>query len=272
MKTNEGDYILGTHEEELRRLGLQHRVWRPVVLRCWQRAGINVGHRVLDVGAGPGYATADLAEIVGPSGSVAAAERSAAFLSAIRQTCELRHLTNVSVHEIDLMRDELPGGGYDFAWCRWVACFVPDPPMLMRKIVSALRPGGRAVFHEYGHYQTWQFSPRLPGQEKFVDHVMESWRETGSKADIGLDLPPLLVESGCRILHIVPHIFCVTPRDYMWQWPATFMQTGPARLQELGRFDQAFTDQLLSEFAAAEANPNTIMVTPLVLEIVAEKL
>ena len=60
------DYVLGTHNEELARLGLQHRVWRPVVLDCWHRAGITVGKRVLDVGAGPGYATVDLAEIVDP--------------------------------------------------------------------------------------------------------------------------------------------------------------------------------------------------------------
>src|SRR5437667_409272 len=67
-QTAERDYVLGTHDEEIARLGLQHRVWRPVVLECWQKAGITVGSRVLDVGAGPGYATVDLAEIVGQSG------------------------------------------------------------------------------------------------------------------------------------------------------------------------------------------------------------
>ena len=66
------DYVLGTHNEELARLGLQHRVWRPVVLDCWQRAGITVGKRILDVGAGPGYATVDLAEIVGATGEIVA--------------------------------------------------------------------------------------------------------------------------------------------------------------------------------------------------------
>jgi hypothetical protein len=48
----ERDYVLGTHDEEIARLGLQHRVWRPVVLECWQKAGITVGSRELDVGAG----------------------------------------------------------------------------------------------------------------------------------------------------------------------------------------------------------------------------
>ena len=44
----DADYILGTHDHEVARLGLQHRVWRPVVTACWQRVGITHGWRVLD--------------------------------------------------------------------------------------------------------------------------------------------------------------------------------------------------------------------------------
>jgi len=36
--TQNKDYILGTDKEELTRLGLQHNVWKPYVLDCWQRA------------------------------------------------------------------------------------------------------------------------------------------------------------------------------------------------------------------------------------------
>ena len=76
----ERTYFLGTHDEEIKRLGLQHRVWRPTVLDCWRRAGIGPGSKVLDVGAGPGFAAADLSEIVGPDGVVVAVERSARFV------------------------------------------------------------------------------------------------------------------------------------------------------------------------------------------------
>ena len=78
----ERSYFLGTHDEELERLGIQHGAWRPTVLECWRRAGIGPGSRVIDVGAGPGFASADLAEIVGPSGRVVAVERSARFVEA----------------------------------------------------------------------------------------------------------------------------------------------------------------------------------------------
>ena len=80
------------HEEESARLGLQHRVWRPVVLDCWQRAGITVGKRVSDVERGPGYATVDLAQIVGPHGEVIALERSQTFIRAMESSCRARSL------------------------------------------------------------------------------------------------------------------------------------------------------------------------------------
>src|SRR2546430_16373111 len=89
-QSKERDYVLGTHDQELERLGVQHEAWRPVVLDCWKNAGVTSGSRVLDVGAGPGYATVDLAEIVGPSGKVVAVERSTNFVSAIRRTIEKR--------------------------------------------------------------------------------------------------------------------------------------------------------------------------------------
>jgi len=58
----------------------------------------------------------------------------------------------------------------------------------------------------------------------------------------------------------------------MWQWPATFIETYLPRLVEMGRIDQEFADQVRSDLANAEANPNALMITPLVLEIVAEKM
>lgn len=53
---SERDYVLGTHDEEVDRLGLQHRVWRPQVLDAFRRAGTAPGSSVVDVGAGPGFA------------------------------------------------------------------------------------------------------------------------------------------------------------------------------------------------------------------------
>jgi len=268
----ERDYVLGTHDEELARLGLQHRVWRPVALDCWQRAGITVGKRVLDVGAGPGYAAVDLAEIVGPTGEVVALERSHNFIHAIESVCRSRGLANVKIHEMDLMTDDLPAGDYDFAWCRWVVSFVNDPGLMIRKLASVMPAGSRSIFHEYGHYETWRFFPRLPMQERFREHVIATWRESGGEPDGAARLPDLLGTNGFAIRSTRPHIFCLCPNNYMWQWPATFIETYLPRLIEMGRIDQEFASNIRTDLASAERNRDGFMVTPLVLEIVAEKL
>src|SRR5580658_842107 len=90
------DYVLGTHNEEIARLGLQHQVWRPHMLDAWARAGMTRGSRVVDFGAGPGYATCDAAEIVGREGRVTAVERSPAFLEFARRQIERREISWVS--------------------------------------------------------------------------------------------------------------------------------------------------------------------------------
>ena len=267
----ERDYVLGTHDEEVSRLGLQHRVWRPTVLECWKQARITVGSKVLDVGAGPGYATTDLAEIVGPTGEVVAVERSSKFVQATTERCRARALTNVEIHELDLMTDELPGVGYDFSWSRWVVAFVSDPALLIKKIAGALRPKGVAIFHEYAGYSSWTNVPPRPGHVKFRELVIETWRDSGGEPDIGLELPALLAQHGLVVRSATPHIFCLRPNDYMWQWPSVFIDVHAERLRELGRVDDAFVAQVRAELADAEKSPNSLMLTPLVLEIIAEK-
>ena len=117
--TTGGDYVLGTHDAEVARLGLQHRVWREPMLGAWQRAGLGAGWRVVDVGAGPGFATWDLAAAVGSDGEVLAVERSEKFVAAFKAEQERRGLKQVGLLEGDLMVIPAPNG-YDMAWCRWV--------------------------------------------------------------------------------------------------------------------------------------------------------
>lgn len=267
----ERDYVLGTHDQELDRLGLQHRVWRPAVLDCWQRAGLGAGARVLDVGAGPGFATLDLAEVVGPTGAVVAVERSARFIAALREACAARGARQVAVHELDLMEDALPARDLDAAWCRWVACFVPSPETLVAKIAGALRPGGRAMFHEYADYATWRHLPERPRLREFVQQVRASWRATGGEPDIARALPALLPRHGLKVVSARPLVFCTRPGDAIWEWPASFININLERLREIGRVDAAWVAEVRRELADAEARPESLLITPLVLELIAEK-
>jgi SAM-dependent methyltransferase len=264
-------YFLGTHDEELERLGIQHGAWRPAVLDCWRRAGIGRGSKVLDVGAGPGFAAADLAEIVGPGGRVVAVERSARFVEAGRAMLAARGHGNVEYHELDLMADPLPAGGMDASWCRWVACFVSSPALLLDKLAAVIRPGGVAIFHEYVEYDTLRVTTAGPRMREFVRQVEQGWREAGGEPNIAPAVVALLQERGFSIRDAIPRVFCARPGDALWRWPATFIDIHLRHQLEMGRIEPAWAEAVREEFAAAEGQAATLLITPMVLEIVAEK-
>lgn len=269
------DYVLGTHNDEHARLGMQHSLWREFVLDAWKRAGICTGTRVVDVGAGPGFATMDLADIVGATGHVTAVEISSKFAQEVKDQANVRGLNNVSVHILDLMHDDIPlataGAEFDAAWCRWVCMFVPDVGALVRRVQNALRAGGVAVFHEYVHYETYGLQPPTPGIDSFTQAAMKSFSARGGNANIAGTLLKELRQHGFETMSIKPIARAARPHEPLWQWPAGFIRTYLPRLIELGQVDNAFAANVLAELARAEQDPQSIMLTPTVLEIIARK-
>jgi hypothetical protein len=150
--------------------------------------------------------------------------------------------------------------------------FVSDPSLLIAKLAAALPRGGVAIFHEYAQYNTWRFSPRLPAQEEFIRKITDHWRSYGGDSDVALRLPEFLIKNGFAIRTAQPLGFCLRPSDEMWQWPVTFIRSGLIRMEQLGVINRQFRQEVEAECQKAECNPNALMITPLVLEIVAEKL
>lgn len=268
----ERDYVLGTHDAEVERLSLQHRIWRAKALDAWRRAGFTVGQTLLDVGSGPGFASVDLAGIAGSEGRVVAVDRSRHFLETLRQRGARQNLGNIETYELDLDQDELPELQADGAWARWVFSFVRQPRALLEKIQGALRPGGRLVLHEYFDYQTWKLAPKSEIFEEFVRTVMKSWRVTGGEPDIATSLAVWLRELGFEIHSTRPHIEVIGPSDFFWQWPKAFIETGTQRLVDLEYLTAGQAAAIREIFESAEADPNSLVVTPAVLEIIAVRM
>jgi protein-L-isoaspartate O-methyltransferase len=266
------DYVLGTTTDEITRLGLQHQVWRPHMLGAWRRAGMTRKSRVIDFGAGPGYASLDAADIVGPGGQVIAIERSPHFLSFAQVQIDRRGIDWLRLVDADLMDGDLNLNNFDIAWCRWVASFVSTPAKLAAHVAAALRIGGRAVVHEYQSYATWRVIPRNPRIEEFVSAVMASWRASGGEPDVMPILLPLLLDAGFKLVELRPLIFAAQPSSFTWQWPAAFVAVNSQRLIDLGRVTQEWADALCLDFASLSANPDAVMITPMVMEAIVEKV
>jgi ubiquinone/menaquinone biosynthesis C-methylase UbiE len=272
LASTERSYVLGTDDDEIARLGLQHAVWRPRVLDAWHNNGFASGQRVLDVGCGPGHASLDLAELVGPHGEVMGVDRSARFLRAARKMANERGLRNCVFEECDLDREDLPVREADGAWCRWIFAFVTQPRSLLARIHRALKPGARLVIHEYFDYAAWRLAPRSEIFETFVGAVMQSWRKAGGEPDIALALPAWLAQLGFAVHHVTPIVDAVRPSDFVWQWPAAFVRTSLARLVASGDLADDQAEAVAHVLQEYEDTGWARMITPGVLEISATRL
>jgi len=267
----ERNYILGTHDAEIERLGLQHRVWRPRMLDAWRRAGITQGQTVIDAGSGPGYATLDLAEIVGPDGRVIAFERSARFVAALREAAAQRGLANVAAMVADITETSLGESVADALWCRWVFSWLTEPARAAANIARAVKPRGIAVFHEYLHYASWGLSPKDDAFDEFVEAVCESVAKTGAAIDSARFLPHMLEDTGFEIVSLTPIVDVVAPDNFVWHWPAGFARSYRQKLVDDGLLTAQQSADAITALDRAESKGGVRMTTPIVLEIVARR-
>lgn len=265
------DYIIGANQAEIERLGLQHAIWREAALQAWRSGGIRPGMTVMDVGAGPGYASFDLARMVGPTGRVIAVDQSALFLDALREGAAMRGLHNIETVESDLADYEWPQARCDAIWSRWCLCFVPDPDAVLAGIDRALKPGGRYIAQEYADYRSFRLEPRAPVFDRFLAAVEASWRHFGGDPNVAQRFPKAFTTLGWQTLNLKPIVHAGRPGDWIWQWPLTWLEQAPARLVELGFLDAADAVGFAAFLAERQADPASLMITPMVLETVARK-
>jgi SAM-dependent methyltransferase len=108
-----------------------------------EMAGIGPGQSVLDVAAGAGDQTLDIAERVGATGAVVATDISAGILAyALENAVRARH-RNVRIHVADAEDLGLEDASFDAAVCRLGLMFLPDPLVGLSEIHRVLKPGGR---------------------------------------------------------------------------------------------------------------------------------
>jgi ubiquinone/menaquinone biosynthesis C-methylase UbiE len=104
---------------------------------------IGPGARVLDVAAGAGDQTLDIARRVGSSGWVLATDVSPAILSLAQKNAEAAGFTQVSTQVADAQSLGLARTDFDAAVCRLGLMFCHSPLTALSEIRAALRPLGR---------------------------------------------------------------------------------------------------------------------------------
>ena len=121
-------------------------------IRAWLRqasdamldmAGIVPGASVLDVAAGAGDQTLDIAQRIGPQGRVLATDLSPGILALAQKNARQAGFHNVQTHAADGEDLQVEPASFDAVVCRLGLMFFPDPLQGLHGMRRALRPGGR---------------------------------------------------------------------------------------------------------------------------------
>lgn len=263
------EYVLGTQDAELTRLGFQHRLWSRQAAEAWEAAKFRPGQHLLDVGCGPGYATTELAQLVGATGRVLGIDTSERFINHLRTRAEAIGLPQVEAQVGDVQTMDLPEGSFDGAFVRWVLCFVSQPDKVIKAVARALRPGSAFVLQDYYYYRGVSICPTKPVVRKVVEAVDQSWRVRGGDPDVGKRLPRMLKQAGFDVWRVEPLIRAARPDTALWQWPTTFFVNYLPVLIDMGLITQDDADDWNDHWADCTADPASAFLTPPMLSIIA---
>lgn len=264
-------YVLGTGDDELVRLGFQHRVWGEQAFAIWERAGFAPGHTILDVGCGPGFGTLDLARIVTSAGRVIAVDASQRYIDHLNGQIQSQALTHVEARLGDVTTLKLPPNSIDGAYARWVLCFVSDPGAAIAAVAKAIKPEGVFAVQDYFNYQAITLAPRSEIFERVIQAVLKRWRLTGGDPDFAGHLPRLFRQSGMAVREIRGITRVARPGTALWNWPTTFFRNFIPTLVEAGLLTSAEQREFDEDWARRSADPDTFFCTPSFYDVIAYK-
>ena len=126
------------------RQAAQDTLLAPVAAILIDRAGVQAGMRIVDVGCGCGATTIAFAQKVGPGGHVLGVDISAPMLARARQIAPAGVpadfvLADATVYPFDPV-------SFDLLVSRFGVMFFADPALSFANIRKALRPSGRVAF------------------------------------------------------------------------------------------------------------------------------
>ena len=160
---------------------------------------VPTGATVADVGAGSGYYTVRLAQVVGPQGRVVATDLQPGMLDLIRAKLARDSLTNVTLVQGRADDPLLPAAAFDLILMVDVYHELAAPQVFVRKLKEALKPNGRLVLIEFRLED-----PRVPIREVHKMSVSQVREELGADG--------FRIE---RVIDVLPwqHIIVLAPSD-----------------------------------------------------------
>jgi 2-polyprenyl-3-methyl-5-hydroxy-6-metoxy-1,4-benzoquinol methylase len=213
--------------------------------------------RLLDVGAGPGTITADLAGLVR---EVVAVEIDETAAEITRAGLHERGVTNAEVVVGDVHALSMDDGEFDVVHAHQVLQHVADPVGALREMARVTRSGGVVGVRD-SDYAAFAWYPRLPGLDRWLTLYQAAARANGGEPDAGRHLLAWAHAAGLQEVVATSTTWCfATPETRgwwggMWADRITSSALGDQLLRE-GRAGREDLDEIAAAWLAWAADPD----------------
>jgi ubiquinone/menaquinone biosynthesis C-methylase UbiE len=137
-------YVIRGGQQGYERLTVLARSWRPTTAALFDRVQLGEGMRCLDLGCGSGDVTFEMAQRVGPDGSVTGVDMDEVKLGLARAAAAAQGLANVEFRAMNIYELAEPDS-YDLVYSRFVLQHLGRPVDVLRSMWAAVSVGGVIV-------------------------------------------------------------------------------------------------------------------------------
>jgi ubiquinone/menaquinone biosynthesis C-methylase UbiE len=177
-------YTLCTGKKAAGFLEKQHQLFLPHGIQQLQKAQLQQGHCVWDIGCGSGTMTEYLAKFVGASSQVFALDFNQKQLDIAKKRIEEAGLNNVTFVLGDITDlSEVPSLSADVVYCRLTLMHLQRPDVAVRRMAKLLKSGGRLCLQE----STMSTAMVFPFSA-IIQNIFQSLVSLGAYKDLDYDI------------------------------------------------------------------------------------
>ena len=175
--------------------------------KAHQLLGLGLGESVLDIGFGPGFYTAEMAEAIGPSGHVDGVDTSESMLALAKARCA--RFSWVTLQLGDAAQLLYPDSGFTAVLVSAVYSYVADLQKALAELRRVLRPGGRALIIDLD-WDTLVWHSTDPARMKRITSI---WQAEYVDPHLPRTLGPRLRQAGLKVEQLESNVMLSTEID-----------------------------------------------------------
>ncbi|HHA6199270.1 methyltransferase domain-containing protein [Staphylococcus aureus] len=179
------------------------------------RAQIEEGMRVLDIGCATGEVTQLIAKRVGTNGEVVGVDVNESLLKSANEN---NQYNNVSYQSSDIYQLPETMGHFDAIVGRRVLMYLPDAEKCLQILKSILKPEGILCFQESDAINAGVGADTLSLHQSAIQWIWETVKQEGGNIHIGQNLYNLFNNNGMHVVDYFAEVVIQTSMDNDLAW------------------------------------------------------